>query len=191
VRKLRFRPTYANVIATLALFLALGGGAYAATQLASNSVGSQQIKTGSIRIGDLNRELRIKLNDEQLASGETVRGPFYLDAEFANPLRNNYQAGGTTISFGPGLKDPPKVDVIKEGATGNADCAGSPTFPTAARGFLCFYIQEQQNVGQFEICAIGCPNTRSSSPFGANLTLVADVAHTQAYIEGSWAVTAP
>jgi hypothetical protein len=191
VRKLRFRLTPAGVIATLALFLALGGGAYAATQLASNSVGSQQIKTGSIRIGDLNKELRIKLNDEQLASGETVRGVFRLDAEFPNPDRNNFQAESSAISFGPGLKASPKVDVIKEGATGNADCAGSPTFPTAAPGFVCFYIQEQQNVGQFEICAIGCPNTRSSSPFGALLTLVADVTHTQAFIEGSWAVTAP
>jgi len=191
VRKLRFRPTYANVIATLALFLALGGGAYAATQLSANSVGSQQIKTGSIRIGDLNRELRIKLNDEQLSSGETVRGPFFLNAEFANPLRSEYQADWTTISFGPGLKDSPEVDVIKEGAIGNADCAGSPTDPTAAPGFLCFYIEEQQNVGKFEICAISCPNTRSASPFGAMLTLVADVAHTQAFIEGSWAVTAP
>jgi len=191
VRKLRFRPSPAGAIALLALFLALAGGAYAATQLSPNSVGSQQIKTGSIRIGDLNREIRIKLNDEQLSSGETVRGVFLLNAEFANPERSNYQADQSTISFGPGLKEAPKVDVIKEGAIGNADCAGSPTDPTAAPGFLCVYIQEQQDVGKFEICAIGCPNTRSASPFGAILTLVADVNHMQAFIEGSWAVTAP
>jgi hypothetical protein len=46
----KWRPsfTYANVIATLALFLALGGGAYAATQLPKNSVGSKQLKKNSV-----------------------------------------------------------------------------------------------------------------------------------------------
>jgi hypothetical protein len=44
----RPRLTYANVIATLALFLALGGGAYAATQLPKNSVGTKQLKKGAV-----------------------------------------------------------------------------------------------------------------------------------------------
>ena len=37
----RSQLTYANVVATLALFLALGGGAYAATQLPKNSVAAR------------------------------------------------------------------------------------------------------------------------------------------------------
>lgn len=44
--RLRLKLTYANVIATIALFLALGGGAWAATAFPRNSVGSAQIKTG-------------------------------------------------------------------------------------------------------------------------------------------------
>jgi hypothetical protein len=48
MQKLRPRLNYANVIATLALFLALGGGAYAATQLPKNSVGSKQLKKNSV-----------------------------------------------------------------------------------------------------------------------------------------------
>jgi hypothetical protein len=40
--------TYANVISTLCLFMLLGGGAYAATQLPKNSVGAKQIKNGAI-----------------------------------------------------------------------------------------------------------------------------------------------
>ncbi len=45
----RFRPrlTYANVIASLALFVALGGSAVAAG-LAKNSVGPNQIKKGAV-----------------------------------------------------------------------------------------------------------------------------------------------
>ncbi len=45
---LRSQLTYANVIATLALFLALGGGAYAATSLPSNSVGAAQLKSAAV-----------------------------------------------------------------------------------------------------------------------------------------------
>lgn len=42
------RLTYANVMASLALFIALGGGAYAATQLPRNSVGHAQIKDDAV-----------------------------------------------------------------------------------------------------------------------------------------------
>ena len=44
----RFRPTYANVVATLALFIALGGSSYAALKLPANSVTSAQVKNGSL-----------------------------------------------------------------------------------------------------------------------------------------------
>ena len=53
--RLRSRLTYANVTATIALFLALGGGAYAASQLPANSVGTAQIKDHSIRGVDVNK----------------------------------------------------------------------------------------------------------------------------------------
>ena len=44
----RLRPTYASVTATLALFIALGGGAYAAGALPANSVGAKQLKKGAV-----------------------------------------------------------------------------------------------------------------------------------------------
>ena len=43
------RLTYPNVVATLALFLALGGGAVAAVKLRKNSVGSKQIKPNAAK----------------------------------------------------------------------------------------------------------------------------------------------
>lgn len=46
--KLRGKLTYANVIATLALFMALGGGAIAAVHLGRNSVGAKQIKKNAV-----------------------------------------------------------------------------------------------------------------------------------------------
>jgi hypothetical protein len=55
IAKLLTRLTYANVISTLALFLALGGGAYAAVKLPSNSVTTKQIKPGAIKASDLGK----------------------------------------------------------------------------------------------------------------------------------------
>jgi hypothetical protein len=45
--------SYANVASTLALVVALSGGAYAATKLPKNSVGSPQIKNGAVAAADL------------------------------------------------------------------------------------------------------------------------------------------
>jgi hypothetical protein len=46
--RIRAGLTYANVIATWALFLALGGGAYAAATLPPSSVGAAQIKRNAV-----------------------------------------------------------------------------------------------------------------------------------------------
>jgi hypothetical protein len=51
----RPRLTYANVTATLALFLALGGGAYAATSLPARSVGSTQLKASAVTRAKIKR----------------------------------------------------------------------------------------------------------------------------------------
>jgi len=40
--------SFANVMATIAVFIALGGGAYAATQLPNNSVGTKQLKNSAV-----------------------------------------------------------------------------------------------------------------------------------------------
>lgn len=45
---LRKRLSYANVMATIAVFVALGGSAYAAIQLPKNSVGGKQLKKNSV-----------------------------------------------------------------------------------------------------------------------------------------------
>ena len=47
-RKFRGRLTYANVLSTVAVFIALGGISYAATQLPKNSVGAKQLKKNAV-----------------------------------------------------------------------------------------------------------------------------------------------
>jgi hypothetical protein len=54
---MRPKLTYANVVATLALFIAIGGAsAFAATQLAKNSVGSKQIKKNAVTTAKIKKE---------------------------------------------------------------------------------------------------------------------------------------
>jgi hypothetical protein len=48
LRSVTPRLTYANVMATIALFVALGGASYAATQLPANSVGAKQLKSKAV-----------------------------------------------------------------------------------------------------------------------------------------------
>lgn len=71
--KLRERLSYANVMATVAVFLALGGGAWA---LARNSVGSGAIKNNSIRSKDIhNRTIRARdVRRNSLRGGQINEG---------------------------------------------------------------------------------------------------------------------
>jgi hypothetical protein len=48
---IRKQLTYANVMATLAVFIALGGGALAALRIPANSIGTKQIKRGAVTGG--------------------------------------------------------------------------------------------------------------------------------------------
>jgi hypothetical protein len=53
MQKIRARLTFANVVACMALFVALGGVGYAATKLPKNSVGSKQLKNGAVSTAKL------------------------------------------------------------------------------------------------------------------------------------------
>lgn len=53
MQKFRGRLTFANVISCFALFVALGGVSYAATQLPSNSVGSKQLRKEAVAAGKI------------------------------------------------------------------------------------------------------------------------------------------
>src|SRR5215475_4600191 len=53
---MRPRLTYANVVATLALFIALGGASYAAIKLPKNSVGAKQLKKNAVTTAKVKKE---------------------------------------------------------------------------------------------------------------------------------------
>jgi hypothetical protein len=73
IRRLTSRLTYANVTATLALFVALGGSSYAALNLPRNSVGSKQIRTAAVRSREVkDRSLGVK--DLSTSARKSLRG---------------------------------------------------------------------------------------------------------------------
>ena len=62
------RLTYANVVSTLALFVALGGaGAYAATQLPPRSVGEPELRPGAVTAEKLRKNAVIATKIKALA----------------------------------------------------------------------------------------------------------------------------
>ncbi|HEX8102477.1 MAG TPA: hypothetical protein VF533_07695 [Solirubrobacteraceae bacterium] len=76
--------SYANVMATAAVFIALGGSSYAAVSLARNSVGSKQIRRGSVGASEIHtgavsaRDIRngsIRLRDLSRTAQEGIKGP--------------------------------------------------------------------------------------------------------------------
>jgi hypothetical protein len=70
--RLRRHLTYANVMATLGVFLALGGVSYAALKLPKNSVGSKQIKKNAVT-GTKVKNGSLKPGD--FAAGSLPAGP--------------------------------------------------------------------------------------------------------------------
>lgn len=79
----RLRPhlTYANVMATIAVFIAMGGGAYALT-IPKNSVGAKQLKGNSVRSSEI-REGAVRSSEvrdasllaEDFKAGQLPAGP--------------------------------------------------------------------------------------------------------------------
>jgi hypothetical protein len=92
--------TYANVMSTIAVFAAVGGGAYAATALPRNSVGAKQIKRNAV--------VSSKVKNRSLKA-----------ADFA---RNQLPAGSRGATGPGGAQGPPGQD----GATGPGGAQGAP-----------------------------------------------------------------
>lgn len=70
---MRFLPrlTYSNVVATLAIFIALGGISYAATNLGKNSVGTKQIKNNAVTKKKIKKKA---VSTNRLAAKAVTRG---------------------------------------------------------------------------------------------------------------------
>jgi len=200
VGAIKRRLTFANVVALLALFIALGGSVYAANKISGktikkgsepgnrikkNTITNKQVKENSL--GTVPSASQVKVLSPP-ASGTTLRGTF--------AVRDAASAGGEEIqqglSFGLTLASAPTVHYINFGGAVPAGCAGNASTPEASPGNLCIFEGDaplNSTVrGEFNpSTAAGADN--EASPYG--FAVFAQSAAAGAYrIRGSWAVTA-
>jgi hypothetical protein len=112
--------SFANVIAALALFVALGGASYAAVSLPANSVGAKQIKTQAVSLRKISVAARSALQGQKGDAGDP--GP-------AGPSGVDGPKGETGAQGASGAAGPP-------GDRGAAGPTGDPgaTGPKGAKG---------------------------------------------------------
>jgi hypothetical protein len=75
---LRRYITYPHVVSSLALFIALGGSAYAVTQIDPNSVGTKQLKANAVKSG--------KIKDGTIKRVDAKAGAFATPPQLAGKL---------------------------------------------------------------------------------------------------------
>ena len=103
---MRRHLSFSNVVSLLALFVALGGGAYAVAQLPRNSVGTAQLKANAVTSA--------KVKDGSLTSKDFKRGTLHTVRGPAGPAGPK---GDTGASGATGLRGP-TGDVGPAGADG-------------------------------------------------------------------------
>lgn len=104
LERIRQRLSYANVMATLAVFIALGGGSVAAVQLTKNSIGPKQLKKNSvtrakIKKGAVNSR---KVADESLLAKDFKPGQLPTGATGAQGPQGE---AGTAVAYAHVLSD--------------------------------------------------------------------------------------
>lgn len=95
---MRPRVSFANVVSVLALFVALGGTAIAASQLGKNSVGSKQLKRNAV--------VTAKVKNEAITGAKVKRGTLtgtQINASTLStvPTANSAQTAQTANSISP------------------------------------------------------------------------------------------
>lgn len=153
---IREKVTYANVMATVAVFIALGAGAYAAG-LPKNSVSSKQIKSGAVKSADLanNAVTTEKVKDGSLLGADFAAGQLPKGATGAQGPQGDQGVqgpAGPTLGVATAFT-PPAAEVIFPGnaidvdmpvaghlfATIDLDSAGIGCNPAAA-GDIGLYV---------------------------------------------------
>ena len=104
--KVRSRLSFANVVALIALFVALGGSAYAALrvgskQIINNSVRSKDIRNGHVRTRDLkNNDVRSGDLRDNTVRNEDANAELALAKGFASIKATNANGPADVLNFG-------------------------------------------------------------------------------------------
>ena len=149
------RSPVAIALSLVAIFMSMGGAAYAATTLGTDAVHSRnladgavtgpKLADGAVSAGKLDKQLQSAISSSKGASGSSVlRGP--------QGPQGVAGATGATGSAGP---QGPKGDTGATGATGATGPAGSGTTYTTATAGSGFIPQESGDVTVTASCPSG------------------------------------
>jgi len=99
---MRPKLSFANVVSVFALFVALGGTAFAASQLGKNTVGSKQLKKNAVTTAKVKKEAitAVKVKKGTL-TGKQVNGSTLTGVSAANLGTVQYATAVVTITPGP------------------------------------------------------------------------------------------
>jgi hypothetical protein len=216
MHRIRGKLTYANVVATIALFIALAGGtAFAATQmLPKNSVGPKQLKKGAVTPQKLSAATKAGLTGPVGLEGPRgAVGPQGVQGEpgtpganltAATPLASGQTETGVFGDAGGGAGDfllgvanfvqplPAPLDgahtmVLKASEASTPHCPG---VGRADPGFFCAYTATESNSARFFAFAEN-PATGAGGAGRDGAQMFYNATATGASVFGTWAVTAP
>lgn len=99
MKQIRKRLTYANVMATIAVFLVLGGGAaFAAGKLGKNTVGTKQLKKNSVTTAKIKKEAVTGAKIKLSSVGKVPSAASADNATNATNAGNANTVGGMSVS---------------------------------------------------------------------------------------------
>lgn len=192
---MRPRLTYSNVVATLALFFALTGGAIAARHYLINStsqINPKVLKTLRGATGATGKEGLAGKNGTDgkegpkgepgpllttLPSGKTETGRF----GFAGTRSTGYVPGVVT-SYPIPISFTPAINIVRVKGPSTASCPGSTEKPAAAAGKLCLYSERETG---------GLEAENNTAPHFGFFTFTETEKGENFQYEGTWALTAP
>lgn len=154
-RLLALRPSPAMAVALLALFVALGGAAYAAVVLPANSVGTEQLRKGAVtgkKLAD-DAVTSAKVRDGSLLASDFESGQLPAGAQGEQGPRGPVGPAGEEGEGGPtGAQGATGEEGATgpEGATGEVGATGAtgevgPTGPTGEAGSALAYALIEAN----------------------------------------------
>lgn len=186
MKQIQKRLSYANVVSTLALFLALGGAtAYAVNQLPPKSIGAKQLRPGAITADKIRKHAVTapKIEANAVKSGKIAAGAV-KEAKLANAAVTNAKLASEAVSTEKIGHDAVTGAQLNEGTLSqvpSANNANTATFAESANPVAFAAVDQEGNVdssiskGQITVSqgkegGIYCVSVAGFSPRGAQVT---------------------
>lgn len=186
MKQIQKRLSYANVVSTIALFLALGGAtAYAVNQLPPKSIGAKQLRPGAVTADKIRKHAVTapKIKEGAIKSGK-IAGGAVKEAKLANASVSNLKLASGAVStekIGPDAVTGAQLNESTVGQVPSANNANNAGFAESANPVAFAAVSQEGNVdsanskgdvsvSQGKEAGIYCVSVSGFSPRGAQVT---------------------